>query len=165
MNVRIDSATNNPIVDLLTTGIDGDVRTTVVRLDGALPVAVAPAVLIELDSRRPALQLHRLTHFDDGTATFETYGLSEDVPVQSYVLQSWWAPDALELVKDTTRAWTSATYGQDGGPYPDDGPDFCVLTYESLEPGTPAYTDQRGSWISVEGYERFIAGDLLRLRS
>jgi hypothetical protein len=38
-------------------------------------------------------------------------------------------------------------------------------TYESIVPGEPAYADERGAWISVRGYEEYIAGDLLRFRT
>lgn len=73
--------------------------------------------------------------------------------------------DPISLVADTSWVWVHAPYpGDSAGPLPDHGPDFCLLTYESLEPGEVAYTDGRGSWVSPAGYKKFIESDLLRLR-
>ena len=166
MAERTDQATGSPIVDLTGSSIDDDVRTTTIRISGPLPAAVAPATLMDPATRKPVLELHSVTRADGAEVMFETYGGSDDPPVGSYVLQSWWVPDALALVLDRSRSWTLADYPS-GAPdeYPDDGPDFCLLTYQSFQPGDPAYTDKQGAWISIEAHERFIAGDLLRVRT
>jgi hypothetical protein len=77
------------------------------------------------------------------------------VAVQGFEMQAWCA-----------RVWIRASYpGQGESAFPVLGPHFCFLTYEQLVPGEPAYTDGRGAWVSVGGYEEYIAGDLLRFRT
>ena len=160
----IDKATGNPIVEVTASSIDGDVRTTTVRIDEPLDSADAPATLIEPATREPVLDLHRIAREADCEVSFETYGMTADPPTGPYVLQSWWAPYALALVLDRSRTWTLAEYPIGAaGDLPDLGHDFCPLTYESFEPGTKAYTDTKGAWISLEAFETFIAGDLLRV--
>jgi hypothetical protein len=161
---QIDKATGNPIVELTASSIDGEIRTTTVRIDKPLNAAAAPATLIDLATRAPVLELHRIAHEGNEEVAFETYGTTADAPTGPYVLQPWWAPYALALVLDRSRTWTLAEYPSGAaGDLPDLGHDFCPLTYASCEPGTDAYTDTKGAWISVEAYESFIAGDLLRL--
>jgi hypothetical protein len=162
-----DGVTGNPIVELIGSAIESDVRTTVVRiLSQSLGDATAPASLISLASRRPVLDLHRLIGSTAAEMTFETYGVTDSPPQSTYVLQPWWLPDAHAIVTDTSRVWMLATHpGETRGSLPDHGPDFCFLTYQTFEPGEAAYTDGRGTWVSRAGYEDYIAGDLLRLRS
>jgi hypothetical protein len=146
--------------------MEADVRTSVVRLGGELPTEpIAPATLIDPATKRPVIALHRLVRADGPDVAFETYGITVSPPVGKYLLQSWWVPDALALVADVLREWVRARYPGDAtGPFPDHGPDFCVLTYETFEPGDDAYTDGRGAWVSVAGYQKYIEDDLLRLR-
>jgi hypothetical protein len=161
---RRDAATGNPIVELVASRIDGDVRTISVRSE--LPAEpIAPASLIDPISRDVVLELHRLVGTYASESTFETYGNTGTPPKGSYVLQGWWGQEAFDLVRDTSRVWMTSPYpGDAAGPFPDNGPDYCLLTYESLKPGEVAYTDGRGSWVSPAGYRKFIESDLLRLR-
>jgi hypothetical protein len=162
-----DAATGNPIVDLIESSSDGDVRTTVVRVGAVQPAPpVAPASLIDRDARLAVVHLHRVVRASAHEIVFETYGSTTAPSPGSYVLQSWWLPDALALVADRSREWFQAPYPGDGpSELPDHGPDYCFLTYESLAPGEAAYTDGRGAWVSVHGFEEYIAGDLLRFRT
>lgn len=164
MSDRRDAATGNPIVELVASRIDGDVRTTSVR--GELPAEpIAPASLIDPRSQHVVLELHRVVGTSASESTFETYGNTGTPPEGAYVLQPWWLPEAFDLVTDTSRVWMTAPYpGDAAGPFPDNGPDYCLLTYESLKPGEIAFTDGRGSWISPAGYGKFIESELLRLR-
>jgi hypothetical protein len=162
-----DELSGNPVVELVGSEVESDVRTTVVRmLSDPRGEPSAPASLISLTSGLPVLDLHRLIGANGPEITFETYGLSDSPPPALYVLQSWWLPDAHAIVADTSRVWVEAPYpGDSAGPFPDNGPDFCFLTYNAFEPGEPAYTDGRGAWVSRAGYEKYIEGDLLRLRT
>lgn len=155
------------LVDLVSSRLASDVRTTTVRLHGELPPEpIAPAGLYHQLPWLSVLDLHRLVRIEASELTFETYGPTDAADPGEYVLQSWWIPDALALVADPSRTWIEAQYPVDDvtGPYPDAGPDFCLLTYESLQPGEIAYTDGRGAWISRQGYETYVAKDLLRIR-
>jgi hypothetical protein len=161
-----DADTGNPIVDLIDSNSVRDVRTTRVRVRGDLPAdPIAPASLIGLDPRRVVIELHRVVGTFGREIVFETYGDTSTPPRDSYVLEGWWMPDGFALVADTSRVWIRASYpGDHESAFPALGPHFCFLTYEQLVPGEPAYTDGRGAWVSVSGYEKYIAGDLLRLR-
>jgi hypothetical protein len=164
VSARRDAETGNPIVEVVASSIDGDVRTTFVR--GELPAApIAPASLIDRMSRDVVLELHRLVEASASGMTFETYGNTGTPPDGAYVLQPWWLPEAFDLVADASRVWVRAPYpGDSAGSFPDHGPDYCLLTYESLKPREVAYTDGRGSRISPAGYRKFIESDLLRVR-
>jgi hypothetical protein len=158
-----DGSSGNPIVELVDSSTTGDARTTTVRaLGDELDPPIAPASLIDLETRASVCDLHQLVRRHGSTFTFETYGPSEAPSAGRYALQSWWLPEAFHLVTDATRVWTEARYGT--GELPDTGPDFCYLTFETLNVGDRAFTDGRGSWISLSGYDLYIARDVLRLR-
>lgn len=154
-------------MDLIDSNSEGDVRTTKVRVRGDLPAdPIAPASLIGLDPRRVVIELHRVVGTIGREIVFETYGDTPTPPRDAYVLQRWWMRDGFALAADTSRVWIRASYpGQGESAFPALGPHFCFLTYEQLVPGEPAYTDGRGAWVSVGGYEKYIAGDLLRFRT
>ena len=120
---------------------------------------LAPASVWSLDAE-PALliELHRLLALSGLSATFETYGYSPVVltPGGHYSLISWWNPTQLSVATDVDLDWGLREY--EGSDH-----DHCLLTWETIVPGSPAYVSEAG-WITVGGYERIIRGDALRLR-
>jgi hypothetical protein len=59
------------------------------------------------------------------------------------------------MLRDAT-GWRQAVISED---------DFCLLTYDTLEEGIVASTDDAGHWISVSDWETDVRDDLLRLRT
>jgi len=89
---------------------------------------LAPASLVRLAGSETLLELHRLNDMTPWDVTFET---SDDRDLQTEPddrlgLQSWWTPDALELVTDMGRRWREVPF--------DDHTmiDYCPLCYRDL---------------------------------
>jgi hypothetical protein len=148
-------------VDVVTSDLRDDVLTTTVRVvEGQLPGApLAPAGLYRNAPWREVLRLHRLVGASLDEATFETFDATETGLPGRYILQSWWTPDGLDMVSDMARVWRASRYAEDRA-----NADFCLLSFQTFNAGDEAFTDGRGSWISLAAHHRFIERDELRLR-
>jgi hypothetical protein len=157
-----------PIGEIVELIMDGQRITTVVRSSRPLAAPVAPAGLYELsEPSQLVLELHKLIRSEEDLFTFETYQstFSDAVTGSSYIIQSWWTDEAFDIVKDTTRQWRRARY-----PGTERDCVRCLLTYKHF--GAQGERDVRTEgyvsgdvWITIEAYERFIAQDVLRIRS
>ena len=120
---------------------------------------LAPASVWTLDAE-PALliELQRLLALSGRSATFETYGYSPAVlsPGGHYSLISWWNPTQLSVATDVDLDWRLREY--EGSDH-----DHCLLTWETILPGRPAYMSDAG-WITVGAYARIVRDDVLRIR-
>jgi hypothetical protein len=128
--------------------------------EGKWPSApLAPASVWSRDDEPMlVIELHRLLSLTGPSATFETYGGPAPLVTVGghYSLYSWWDPRQLRIAMDTGLVWRPRDYqGSDH--------DHCLLTWETILPGSPAYVSEDG-WITVGAYERVIRDDALRLR-
>jgi hypothetical protein len=109
------------------------------------------------DIRSPStIQLHRGEQTESNDLLFRTFGESGSPEVGgAYTVQWWWIPGTQRMLLGVS-AWRLATVTEHT---------FCPLTYDNLDEGSTAYTDDRGNWISVAGWTTYVRDDLLRLRS
>lgn len=144
--------------------VDGeDVVTVLVGDVHPYEAPLAPAGLYDVETERvEAFPLHKLVKRVGNTWTFRTYGKCLPLlPIVSrdYVYRPWWTERAWELVTDTDRVWTRATY-------PDNGSHLhCEITFAQIGGGQEpeAYVSD-GSWVTREAYERFIRDDEFHCR-
>ena len=134
---------------------DRDVLTTDVRVvEGQADDLESPASMFK-QAIGDGLDLHRCARATRESMTFLTFGNSPEPTVgDECVIQWWWIPGTQQILRDAP-GWTPRTVEEHW---------FCPLTYENLEVGEVAYTDGRGHWISVSGWEKFVRDDVLRLR-
>lgn len=136
----------------------------ILRVDKILPLPLAPGGLYSLsDPKKKVLELHKLLNQgEEGNLIFKTYESPMELPPKGgkFIFRAWWTPNALDIVTNMSLTWTREKYPGNGDH------DHCLLTYKTIS----AYTGEREgycsgkAWISVEGYERFIRDDILRLR-
>jgi len=159
--------TNEPLASVIAVEHDGDTVRVSLAADGIPPSPVAPAGLYAPASPAElAYELHRLVAADGMTLVFDAFDWEGRLPHagQRFILRTWWLPEALNLVRDTTRVWKRRRYTDS------DECRFCPLTWkrftaDSHISGAEHEGYQSGdSWISVEGYERYIRADELQLR-
>jgi hypothetical protein len=114
-----------------------------------------PSTLVFAETGR-LLQVHRGRALGDGKVGLLSFGDDEAPRVgESADLTVWWIPGAWPMLRDAT-GWRQAVISED---------DFCLLTYDTLEEGVVASTDDDGHWISVSAWETYVRDDLLRLRT
>lgn len=153
-----------PTATILAAGSAGEVATValVISQEDYLDYPIAPAGLWQLDADVLVFPLHQLVGREGLQLVFETYGRTAQEPHVGtmYEFCSWWIPDAMDAVRDTSAKWERQTY-------PDDGHAHCLLTYETIA----AYADHKEGyrsthgWITVEAHREFIEQDTLRVRS
>lgn len=149
---------------ILASGATGEVATValVIWQEDYLGYPIAPASLWQLDSDVSVFPLHQLVGREGLRLVFETYGRTVQAPPVgiTYEFCSWWLPNAMDAVRDSSAKWERQTY-------PDDGHAHCLLTYETIA----AYADHKEGyrsshgWITVDAYREFIEQDPLRVRS
>ena len=124
-------------------------------VQGPIPDDVdGPASLLDPELG-DGIELHSAQRTGSQELTFTTFG--EATPPLTgtlYVIQWWWAPGTREMLI-AAPSWRRAAVTDHW---------FCPLTYDNLDEGDEAYTDDRGNWISVRGWERFVRDDDLHLR-
>lgn len=146
--------------EVLEVSVAGSVTTMRLRLSVVRVEPLAPAGLWRgADAAEEAWQLHRLVErAPDGSLVFETYdGGTPPEQGERFVFQSWWTPRQFEAARDQTPRWERAVYS-------DGDHEHCLLTWHTIMPGDHAYHSSVG-WLSVDAYQRFIRGDVLRLRT
>jgi hypothetical protein len=138
------------------------------EVDRDLSPGEGPGGLYRLeDPAALVLELHRCVRHEDTVLEYEMYDWDGPLPHtgEAFFLRHWWQPEAVELARDVTRIWTRALYPQG------DDCDFCPLTWKrfSADPRDIGYEREGyrsgGAWVSVEGYERYIRDDRLRMRA
>jgi hypothetical protein len=137
----------------------GDVLTTRVRVmdgEGDIPRDLdSPASLLGAKVGE-WIELHQAERPATDVLVFRTFGETEIPPVGGeFRVQWWWIGGVQQMLIDTPkrrRAIVTSHW-------------FCPLTYENLDDGNEAYTDDQGHWISVRGWEEFVRDDRLRLRT
>jgi hypothetical protein len=159
----VTTAPGQAVVEVLAIESHGDVTRTRLRiLDGSKPSEpLAPAGLYLRDRWEEVLQLHRLDGESGDTLEYTTFDREGTLPSPGdrLILQCWFMPSQLELVRDTTLAWT-----RDRVPGELDD-EHCALTWTGIPPGAEAYRSATGEWITVAAFETLIEGDLLRVRA
>jgi hypothetical protein len=135
---------------------DGDALTTRVRVtEGGIPADLDNPASLFRDTVGDGIELHRGARNGRDELVFRTFGDSDPPAAgEEFRIQWWWIPGTQQMLLDAPE-WRRGTVTEHG---------FCPLTYENLDAGDEAYTDDRGNWISVTGWEQFVRDDGLRLR-
>ena len=142
-----------------------DAATVTIELsrDDYLSYPIAPADLRDPDNSRHIYHFHQLIQREGRILVFETYHSNFPLPTKgtSFAFCSWWVPQAMDAVRDTSAKWERQAY-------PDNGKHtHCLLTYKSIsayDVNNEGYQSSYG-WITVEAYQEFIANDRLRVRT
>ena len=152
-----------PSAEVLHAGNIGDVATVTVEIsrEDYLGYPIAPADLWRRHTHDSVWHFHQLVARQGARLVFETYATQCELPGIGSIFDfsSWWLPDAMDAVRDTSAAWELTTA-------PDDSCNRCLLTYETIAVGFEhghAYRSQYG-WITVDAYNQFIDRDVLRVR-
>ena len=154
-----------PTAVVLSAYSSDDTATTIINISHQdyLGYPIAPASLKERVNSDFNFPLYQLVKREGPRLTFETYNIDIPQPIVgvTYEFYSWWIPDAIDAVLDTSVKWKQITY-------PDNGDhDHCLLTgetisaYDGYKEGY--YSDLYG-WITIEAHSKFIAHDILRIR-
>lgn len=136
---------------------NGDTLTTRLRVtEGAIPDDLNSPASLFRTKVGDGIELHRGARGGPDVLVFRTYGDCDVPPSGSeYRIQWWWIDGTQQMLLDA-QEWRRDTVTEHW---------FCPLTYENLDHGDEAYSDGRGNWISVSGWEMFVRDDRLRLRS
>jgi hypothetical protein len=142
----------------------GDVATVTVEISRGdyLSYPIAPADPRQRQTNDSVWHVHQLIDRRGTRLVFETYATQVQLPPIGSLFDfcSWWLPDAMDAVRDTSVTWELVTS-------PDDSCNRCLLTYETIAVGFDhdvAYRSKYG-WITVDAYREFIERDALRVRS
>jgi hypothetical protein len=156
-----------PVASLQRVHRDADVTLLTLQVDRDLTAPLWPGALYRPDApTAEVIQLHRLVRHDGRMLTFETYDWDGPLPRpgEAFILRLWWIPEAIDLVCDTARVWTREMY-----PHHDQC-DWCPFTWTRFSADARDIGYEREGyrsgdvWISVEGYERYIRDDRLRVQ-
>jgi hypothetical protein len=153
-----------PSAEIVHAAKAGDVATVTIDISRAdyLSYPIAPADLRQPQTNNSVWQFHQLVDRKGGWLVFETYRTQLQLPQVGSIFDfcSWWLPEAMDAVRDTSVIWEMATSQ-------DDSCNRCLLTYETIAVGFDhgkAYRSKFG-WITVDAYREFIERDVLRVRS
>lgn len=155
---------NLPTAELLSVFVSKDNVTIAITISRQeyLSYPIAPASLIEPNTRS-FFPLHQLVKREGPRLVFETYKLDLPHPLAGAIYEfcSWWIPDAMDAVRDTSAKWERLIY-------PDNGcHDHCLLTWSTIsayEGHKEGYYNSLYGWITIEAYRDFIERDILRIR-
>ena len=144
----------------------GDVATVTLQFEAEqqnyLRYPIAPADLRYELTHRLRFPLHQLVMRDGLRLVFETYAPPLPLPTSggAFTFCSWFAPEALNAVRDVSARWELLDY-------PDNGHhDHCLLTWETISAYTGDHQGYRShhGWITVAAYEEYIERDVLHIR-
>jgi hypothetical protein len=129
------------------------------------------------------LVVHRLLEQSGDLVTLESLEAWEWLPIVGAEVSytSWWTPDQLRLVTNTSRQWTAVRIDQESvdrfltspnnesvpttdPPEEIDYCDFCGLCWERIAGEGLAYRSDR-DWVCSACYDKYIDGDFLGLRT
>ena len=154
-----------PAATVLAARLSDDVAAVTIEVSRQdyLSYPIAPADLRRSNPHELVFPFHQLVDRQGSRVVFETYGPELPLPAMGSVhtFCSWWVPEAIDAVRDTSVQWELLTY-------PDDGDhDHCLLTWKTISADTGdrvGYHSAHG-WVTGDAYREFIEQDALRVRS
>ncbi len=127
---------------------------------------ICPGILFKTnDDLSWTYELHRVLEKNESRLKLESFALTTSLPVvgTTYFYRGLLTKSAIEAITDKTSQWTLVTHPND------EEHAHCLISFEEISAdhseNSKAYFSEKHGWLTKESYEKYIAADILKLRS